>query len=372
MLLPVMQTAKKHQAQAARQAPPTADTGVADALLLWYDAHRRDLPWRARPGETTDPYRVWLSEIMLQQTTVAAVAGYYGTFLERWPRVEALAGAPLDDVLGAWAGLGYYSRARNLHRTARIVADEHRGCFPQSAAALRELPGIGPYTAGAIASIAFGERVAALDANAERVMARLFALDEPLPQARRKMPALAEALVPADRPGDFAQALMDLGSSICTPRAPSCLLCPLNTHCEGYRLGIAGRLPVKAAKLERPLKRGAAYVAFDAKGAVLLERRPETGLLGGMLQPPLSAWETDFPKAKAALAAAPFTGAWRKRSGLVRHVFTHFALEIEVYTASFTRRPNFEGIWLEPERLSGAALPTVMRKLIAHARGEKA
>jgi A/G-specific adenine glycosylase len=365
MLAPTMQAAKTPRVCARQRR-----SSVAEDLLAWYDTHRRDLPWRAKPGEKSDPYRVWLSEIMLQQTTVAAVTGYYRNFLTRWPSVAALAGASLDDVLGAWAGLGYYSRARNLHRTARIVVEEHGGRFPQSCSSLRELPGIGPYTAGAIASIAFGERVAALDANGERVMARLFALEEPLPLARRKMPALADALVPEDRPGDFAQALMDLGSLVCTPKAPSCLLCPLNRHCEGYRLGIAERLPVKAAKPERPLKRGAAYVAFDTSGAVLLEKRPETGLLGGMLQPPLGTWRASFPKTDEALADAPFHGAWRKRDGFVRHVFTHFALEIEVYTAVFARRPNAEGQWLEPERLAGAALPTVMRKLIGHARGD--
>src|SRR6266566_4029198 len=269
--------------QHRRRTTPKARAG--DALLAWYDVHRRDLPWRAKPGEASDPYRVWLSEIMLQQTTVGAVASYYRVFLARWPDVARLAAASQDEVLGAWAGLGYYSRARNLHRAARMVATELDGTFPNNAAALRKLPGVGAYTAAAIAAIAFDECVAAMDANAERVVARLFAVKEPLPQARPKLALLAAPLVPKDRPGDFAQALMDLGSAICLPRRPLCRECPFAAHCQARRLGVAETLPLRAAKRARPLKRGAAFVAVDLSGAVYLMRRPEKGLLGAMLQP---------------------------------------------------------------------------------------
>ncbi len=342
-----------------------AEASPADALLAWYDVHKRDLPWRAKPGEAADPYRVWLSEVMLQQTTVAAVGPYYRTFLKRWPDAKRLAAASLDDVLGAWAGLGYYSRARNLHRTARVVSEELAGVFPASSAELRKLPGIGAYTAAAIAAIAYGERVAAMDANAERVIARVFAVEEPLPKAKEKLACLAEPLVPENRAGDFAQALMDLGSSICVPKKPSCDACPLMAFCHAHRRGMAETLPRKAPKAARPLKRGAAFVALDGKGAVYLVRRPEKGLLGGMLQPPLGKWRAEFPKREAALGEAPFTGIWRKQSGIVRHGFTHFELEMEVYVATFRARPNGEGVWLSAKELKTAALPTVMRKVLA-------
>ncbi|MGD0142587.1 MAG: A/G-specific adenine glycosylase [Rhizomicrobium sp.] len=339
----------------------------AARLLAWYDAHRRELPWRARAGETADPYRVWLSEIMLQQTTVVAVAAYYREFLARWPTVEALAAAPLDDVLAAWAGLGYYARARNLHRAAQMVAQEFGGTFPVTADALRKLPGIGPYTAGAISAIAFDAREAAVDANAERVLARFFAVEEPLPGAKPKLRTLGQSLVPAKRAGDFAQALMDLGALICTPRRPACPDCPWTDDCAGRARGIAERLPQKAERAVRPLKRGAAFVARDRKGAVLLVKRPEKGLLGGMLQPPLGPWAEDFPSVKAALVQAPFAAQWRKHAGIVRHGFTHFELEIEVYSAALPKRPRTEGRWIAEDALRQAALPTVMRKIVAHA-----
>ncbi len=238
----------------------------AARLLAWYDVHRRALPWRAREGQTADPYHVWLSEIMLQQTTVVAVASYYRAFLARWPTVEALAAAPLDDVLAAWAGLGYYARARNLHRAAQVVAKELGGEFPKTAEGLRELPGIGPYTAGAISAIAFDAREAAVDANAERVLARFFAVEEPLPFAKPKLRTLGQSLVPEKRAGDFAQALMDLGAVICTPRRPACADCPWTDDCAGRARGIAETLPQKAERAVRPLRRGAAFVASDAKG----------------------------------------------------------------------------------------------------------
>jgi len=337
----------------------------AQRLLAWYDVHRRDLPWRAKPGQVADPYRVWLSEIMLQQTTVQAVADYYRKFIARWPHVEALAEAPRDEVLAAWAGLGYYARARNLHAAARIVAEEMGGKFPATAEDLRELPGVGTYTAGAIAAIAFGAREAAMDANAERVVARLFAVEEPLPGAKVKLLALGKSLVPEKRAGDFVQALMDLGASICTVKRPACGDCPWSEECEARKRGIAEGLPVKAPKRARPLKRGAAFVARDRTGAVLLVERPEKGLLGGMLQPPLGPWAPKFPSSKEALAQAPFRAAWTKRPGFVRHTFTHFELEIEVWAAKVSKRPKFHGAWIIDQ--SNAALPTVMRKIVAHA-----
>ena len=344
-----------------------AKARAEDALLAWYDVHRRDLPWRAKPGQASDPYRVWLSEIMLQQTTVAAVGPYYREFLARWPDVGRLAAASQDEVLAAWAGLGYYSRARNLHRAAKFVAKELGGIFPDNEAALRKLPGVGAYTAAAIGAIAFNECVPAMDANAARVIARLFAVQEPLPQVKPKLALLTAPLVPQDRPGDFAQALMDLGSAICVPRRPLCGECPLAAHCQARRLGLAEKLPVRSAKRARPLKRGAAFVALDPNGAIYLVRRPEKGLLGAMLQPPLGEWRGEFPHRKTALAEAPFTGAWSKKPGFVRHGFTHFELEMEVYVANFRARPNGEGIWLPPAEIARAALPTVMRKLIEHA-----
>ncbi|MBU6299489.1 MAG: A/G-specific adenine glycosylase [Alphaproteobacteria bacterium] len=334
-------------------------------LLSWYDAHRRDLPWRARRGEAADPYRVWLSEIMLQQTTVQAVAAYYRKFITRWPTVQELATAPLDDVLAAWAGLGYYARARNLHKAARVVAGEWGGRFPSTAEELRRLPGVGTYTSGAIAAIAFGAPEAAMDANAERVIARLFAVEEALPGAKPKLLALGKSLVPEKRPGDFAQALMDLGAGPCSVKHPSCGICPWTDGCAARERGIAERLPLKAPKRIRPLLRGAAFVARDAKGAVLLVKRQEEGLLGGMRQPPLGPWSEKFPDAKDALGQAPFRAAWKKRAGVVRHGFTHFELEIEVYAVEVTKRPKVGGAWVSD--LANTALPTVMRKIVTHA-----
>ncbi|HWU25400.1 MAG TPA: A/G-specific adenine glycosylase [Rhizomicrobium sp.] len=374
---------------------------LAEKLLTWYDVHRRVLPWRAKPGEKSDPYRVWLSEIMLQQTTVVAVAAYYRKFLTRWPNVEELAAAGLDEVLGAWAGLGYYARARNLHKCAQVVARELGGKFPQHAEALRKLPGIGSYTAGAIAAIAFDAREAAVDANAERVLSRLFAVEEPLPGAKTRLRALGQSLVPAQRAGDFAQALMDLGAGLCMPRKPACRNCPWTEECEGLKQNIVETLPRKSAERVRPLRRGAAFVVCDKEHRILLIKRPENGLLGGMLQPPLGPWTEVFPSRAEALLQAPFRAAWQKRAGVVRHGFTHFELEIEVYVLSARNRLDFhfdppppergsnlsaaarrgnivsrtrkkpkEWLWVQTDSLKDAALPTVMRKIIAHGLDE--
>ena len=339
-------------------------------LLAWYDVHRRELPWRATAGQMSDPYQVWLSEIMLQQTTVQAVARYYLEFQKRWPSVDKLAAAPLDDVLAAWAGLGYYARARNLHRAAKVVSQELGGRFPRTAKELRRLPGVGAYTAGAIAAIAFDACEAAVDANGERVIARLFAVEEPLPKAKSKLRALGQSLVPEKRAGDFAQAMMDLGSAICTPKRPACSNCPLSADCEARKRGIQELLPVKGEERVRPLKRGAAFVARDATGAVLLMKRPEKGLLGGMLQPPLGPWAEKFPSANEALLQAPFRASWKKRAGIVRHGFTHFQLEVEVYVAELAEPQKTEGKWVAADKLSISALPTVMRKIITHALDE--
>ena len=340
---------------------PKTDLGAR--LLAWYDRHRRVLPWRAPKGKRADPYRVWLSEIMLQQTTVQAVAGYYRKFLTRWPDVQALATAKEDDVLAAWAGLGYYARAHNLHAAAKVVAHKMGGVFPVTAQALRALPGVGTYTSGAIAAIAYDERQAAMDANAERVIARLYAVETPMPKAKAELHVHAMALVPM-RAGDFAQALMDLGSAICTPKRPACLNCPWTEDCLARLRGIQEKLPVKAPKIARPLRRGAAFVARDRSGAVLLVKRPAKGLLASMLEPPQGPWTEDFPSRAAALKQAPFAADWKKRVGLVRHGFTHFELEIEVYAAEIAKRPKLPGQWVPTERLPDVALPTVMRKIV--------
>jgi A/G-specific adenine glycosylase len=351
---------------AARLPQRKKDTPDPADLLAWYDRHRRVMPWRAPKGQRTAPYRVWLSEIMLQQTTVQAVGAYYRKFLTLWPDVKALAAAKQDDVLAAWAGLGYYARARNLHAAAKVVANEMGGRFPLTAESLRALPGVGGYTAGAISAIAYDERQAAMDANAERVIARLYAVETPMPKAKIQLHALCSALVP-DRAGDFAQALMDLGSAICTPKRPACANCPWTDDCLARKHSIQEQLPVKAPKMVRPLKRGAAFVARDKTGAVLLVKRPDKGLLASMLQPPLGPWGEKFPSGRAALAQAPFEANWKKRIGLVRHGFTHFELEMEVYVADVAKRPQTQGKWIAADKLKDAALPTVMRKIIAHA-----
>jgi A/G-specific adenine glycosylase len=338
----------------------------AALLLAWYDRHRRALPWRAPRGERQDPYKVWLSEIMLQQTMVQAVGPYFLKFLKKWPTVKALARAEQDEILGAWAGLGYYARARNLHKAAKAVADAG-GMFPTTYEGLRELPGIGDYTAGAIAAIAHDLPYPAMDANAERVIARYAAIEEPLPKSKPAIRAALAVLVPQKRAGDFAQSLMDLGSALCTPKRPACLNCPWMEDCKARQLGIQELLPARGTKAARPLKRGAAFVVRDARGAVLLVKRPEKGLLGSMLQPPLGPWTENFPSKAEALKQAPFMADWKKRTGIVRHGFTHFELETEVYVADVAKRPPTAGKWVDADKLPEAALPTVMRKMITHA-----
>jgi A/G-specific adenine glycosylase len=324
------------------------------------------------PGEKPDAYRVWLSEIMLQQTTVKAVAPYFARFSARWSNVRALAQAPLDDVLKLWAGLGYYARARNLHACAKAVVERHGGNFPESEAELGALPGIGPYSAAAIAAIAFGARTAAIDGNGERLIARFFAVEAQLPAARPQIRRLAESLLPAARAGDFAQALMDLGATICTPRKPACVLCPWAQACAARRRGDPETFPRKARKLQGHVRRGAAFVLRRADHAVLLRKRANEGLLGGMVEVPTSEWTRDFEE-RSALAHAPHLRCakpkWRRLPGVVAHVFTHFPLQLLVYTATVgSRTPAPEGMrWVAIPELAGEALPSVMRKVLAHA-----
>jgi A/G-specific adenine glycosylase len=334
-------------------------------LLAWYDRHHRVLPWRISPADAArgmqpDPYRIWLSEVMLQQTTVEAVKKYFLAFTNRWPDVLAMAAASEDDILRAWAGLGYYSRARNLKKCAYVVAQQFGGRFPDMEEGLRALPGIGAYTAAAIAAIAFNRPAVVIDGNIERVVTRLTRIDTPLPQAKSEIRAALEPLVPADRPGDFAQALMDLGSSICTPRRPTCILCPLNDDCQALALDEPERFPVKKPKAERPVRHGAAFVAMRDDGAILLRKRPDKGLLGGMAEVPGSPWHA---AGGFGVHDAPFDAQW-KPSGTITHVFTHFALMLDVYRGTFDGAAPSGMWWSAPGQLSGEALPTVMKKAI--------
>ena len=342
------------------------ETLLSAALLDWYDRQARIMPWRTGPAERAagarpDPYAVWLSEVMLQQTTVAAVGGYFLRFTARWPTVEALAAAEEAEVMAEWAGLGYYARARNLLKCARAVAA--RGGFPETAEALRQLPGIGPYTAAAIAAIAFDLPEAVVDGNVERVMARLFAIETPLPGAKPELIARAARLTPALRPGDYAQAVMDLGATICTPRNPACGRCPWAARCKARARGIAAELPRRAPKPEKPIRRGHAYLARRADGAWLLERRPGRGLLGGMLGWPGSDWgENPAP-------APPVAAEWRALDAELRHTFTHFHLRLALHIAEVgpAARPK-RGTFRPQAEFRPAELPTLMRKAYDLAR----
>lgn len=364
----------------ARKLLPLRPAGpdTVAALLNWYDNEARELPWRSPPGKRrTDPYRVWLSEIMLQQTTVKAVIPYYLDFLESWPNVRALAAANLDEVLTKWAGLGYYSRARNLHKCAQVIVQEHGGRFPRSERELGKLPGIGPYTAAAIAAIAFNEVATPVDGNIERVIARLFALRLPLPGAKKDIKRLASTLVPNDRPGDFAQAMMDLGATICSPKRPSCLMCPVQPDCHGYAKGSPESLPVKLVKPNRPTRRGHAFFALSEDGHILLRRRPEAGLLGGMMEVPSTDWSDELLPHADALRQAPLRTEWWPVTGTVTHTFTHFRLELSVYRSIVPFNATLT-IWSDPNRcrwvsrhdLDNEALPSLMRKVITHALAE--
>ena len=339
----------------------------ADALLTWYDAHARDMPWRISPalrksGQVGDPYRIWLSEVMLQQTTVAAVWAYFLRFTARWPRVTDLAAAADADVMAEWAGLGYYARARNLLACARAVTTLHGGVFPRSRDALLALPGIGPYTAAAIAAIAYDACETVVDGNVERVMARLHGVQTPMPTAKPLLVTLAQGLTPRHRPGDYAQAVMDLGATICTPRNPACALCPWQVPCVARAQGDAAQLPRKLPKPDKPLRQGIVWHARRTDGALLVEVRPDRGLLGGMLAFPSAGWD-------GSQALSPLTADWRD-AGTLRHTFTHFHLDLTVMTAEVAAdaAPN-RGTFRGSNQFSAADLPTLMRK--AHALATK-
>ncbi|SNT73035.1 A/G-specific DNA-adenine glycosylase [Paracoccus seriniphilus] len=332
---------------------------ISDQLLHWYDRHARDLPWRMRPGTgTPDPYRVWLSEVMLQQTTVAAVRAYFQRFTTRWPAVSDLAAADDAEVMAEWAGLGYYARARNLMACARAVTA--RGGFPRTRAGLRELPGIGPYTSAAIAAIAYDQPETVVDGNVERVVSRLFAVQTPLPGSKPELTRLAETLTPSNRPGDYAQAMMDLGATICTPRNPACVICPLQQDCDAREQGIAAALPRKTPKPPKPERQGIAWIARSGQ-SILLEERPAKGLLGGTLAFPSAGWDgSDQPPPGAA--------SWREM-GQVRHVFTHFSLTMTVMLGDLTGNPE-RGQLVPIAQIDRNALPGLMRKVWDMAQGE--
>lgn len=343
----------------------------AGELLDWYDRHARVMPWRVAPsdrkaGVVPDPYRVWMSEIMLQQTTVAAVKAYFERFTTLWPTVDALAEAEDARVMGEWAGLGYYARARNLLKCARVVAADLGGTFPDTVDELRKLPGVGPYTAGAIAAIAFDRSAVVVDGNVERVMARLYDIHTPLPAAKPELTELTETLTPDARPGDYAQAVMDLGSTICTPRNPACGICPWRSPCLARQNGTAADLPKKTPKKPKPIRFGTAYIARRVDGALLLERRPDKGLLGGMLGWPGSEWgEGETPG-----HTPPIRAEWKTLNGEARHTFTHFHLRLTVKTAlvPMDRTPK-RGEFVEAQSFTSKELPTVMRKVFDLGKG---
>ncbi len=332
--------------------------------MAWYDVHARDLPWRVPPGSGArpDPYRVWLSEVMLQQTTVAAVKSYFERFTTLWPTVEALAAARDEDVMGEWAGLGYYARARNLLKCARVVAD--MGGFPETREELMKLPGIGPYTGAAIAAIAFDRPEVVVDGNVERVMARLFEVTTPLPRAKPELTEKAALITPETRPGDYAQAVMDLGATVCTPKNPACGICPWMGHCTARKAGTAEGLPAKEPKKPKPVRNGIAYVGRRADGAWLLERRPEKGLLGGMLGWPGAEW------GEVAQEAPPVAADWRDIGAEARHTFTHFHLRLGVRIADLPQDTDpGPGIFVARHDFRPSDLPTVMRKVFDLAQG---
>ena len=343
-----------------QKAGDIAKTGLSQALLAHYRTHARDLPWRAMPGEAlADPYHVWLSEIMLQQTTVAAVGRYFQKFTQAWPDFAALAAAQDADVMAAWAGLGYYARARNLLACARVVAREHGGRLPEDEAALLRLPGIGPYTAAAIAAIAFGKRAVVVDANIERVVARLFAIDTPLPAAKPEIRAAMDAITPAEHAGDFAQAMMDLGAGICSVRAPTCAACPIEPWCDAALSGRAEDYPVKAPKKAKPQRKGSAWW-IERDGHVWLVRREAKGMLGGMRALPDDGWSARMDGDKSK----PFAAGWVELPDAVAHVFTHFALSLSVALTDWPdgRNPPGEGEWWPVKGLDKAGLPTLFQK----------
>ena len=349
-------------------------TALPAKLLKWYDAEQRELPWRAKPGQMPNPYHVWLSEIMLQQTVVKTVIPYFNNFISLWPTITDLAAATQEDIRRAWAGLGYYSRAENLHKCAKLIESEYDGKFPIFAEELETLPGIGPYTAAAIAAIAFDETATPVDGNIERVVARLFEVTEPLPAAKPRLKQHAARLTPPRRAGDFAQAQMDLGARICTPKNPSCLLCPISEFCEGYHQGSAATLPRRAAKKPKPTRYGTAFFALREDGMVLLRQRPEGGLLSGMTEIPSTDWVENAEVGEKFRKSPPVKGDWWPVPGLFRHTFTHFHLELTVFRSVVARGADLTLFadaghcrWVHRDSLAKEALPSVMRKVVSHA-----
>ena len=340
---------------------------IAENLLNWYDHERRHLPWRAEPGQYSDPYHVWLSEVMLQQTTVATVKSYFEKFLTKWPTVNALAAAPLEDVLKEWAGLGYYARARNLHKCAQTITFELNGSFPGTESELRQLPGVGDYTAAAVAAIAFGEPAVVVDGNIERVVSRLFRIAEPLPKAKKPIKEATATITSHDRPGDFAQAMMDLGAGVCTPKTPKCLLCPISGSCAAREVGDMENFPVKAPKKLKPTRRAISFW-LEHDGHVLLERRPAKGLLGGMPGFFSTDWieRADFPNSSVIDKQSPVQTDWIVGDTIAKHTFTHFHLETRLAVGISNTRLNVEnGFWLPTTELKDAGLPTVFSKIAA-------
>jgi A/G-specific adenine glycosylase len=338
---------------------------IVARTLRWWDPCRRALAWRAQPGEMSDPYRVWLSEVLLQQTTAQAATPYYQAFIAKWPTVQDLAAAPADAVMSAFAGLGYYSRARNLHACAKEIA-RRGGRFPSEEAELRALPGIGAYTAAAIAAIAFGRQTTPVDGNIARVLARLIALTEPIARARGELTAAARALAPSDRPGDFAQALMDIGATLCRPRYPACGSCPLAQDCAAFCAGTPEAYPKRAEKKERPRRQGVVFFAHRPDGAFLARRRPPRGLLASTVELPGTPWTNKGPNGALA-AVAPVLALWHRLPGEVEQVFTHFALELTVYAAEFDGGAPAGCFWVEPDAIRAVGFSSMMRKAVEHA-----
>ena len=348
-------------------APPAEAKrkALAARVLAWWDKNRRALAWRAAPGETPDPYRVWLSEVLLQQTTAQAATPYYQAFIAKWPQVQDLAAAPLEAVMSAFAGLGYYSRARNLHGCAREIA-RRGGEFPVEEADLRALPGVGAYTAAAVAAIAFGRETLPVDGNIARILARLVALEEPIARARGQIAAAARALAPSARPGDFAQALMDIGATLCRPRNPNCDACPLAQDCAAFQTGAPEAYPRRAPARLRPNRRGAVFFAHRSDGAFLARRRPPHGLLASTIELPSTPW-TSKDAGGGIAGAAPVAAHWRRLPGEVEQVFTHFALSLTVYAAEFHGAAPAGCFWINPDAVGAAGFSSMMRKAVEHA-----
>jgi len=359
----------------------TSAAPKSELLLAWYDSHRRQMPWRCVAGQTPDPYPIWLSEIMLQQTTVATVGPYFDRFVERWPSLKDFAASELDDVLKMWAGLGYYARARNLHKCAGIIMDEFGGNFPQSLKQLLQLPGIGPYTAAAIMAIAFDKRATVVDGNVERVISRIFAVEKPLPQSKPLLKELAEDLTPHVRPGDYAQAIMDLGATVCRPKNPQCSVCPWQSSCRANHQGIQEKLPQRLKKPPKPRRHGIAFWLQREDGKILLRKRAPNGLLGAMMEIPSSPWigTTQTVSAKnQPTAHVPIKARWQKQGcEVIKHTFTHFHLEITIWQAragmstKLTKAADEERCsWVDINELDTQALPTLMRKIVNAALGK--